>query len=172
MESRLILQNIVRFAVLTLVQILILNNINISGYAIPYLYLLFILMLPTGMGKIAMLLAAFVCGLAIDVFSNMLGFHTFSCTMVAFARILFADRILTRNEPVVISTPSIYTVKTQYFIGYLLVLTAIFYLTFFSLELFDSHGFWRLLLSITLSTLLTVVLALISQILFMKRPHE
>lgn len=172
MNSRLVIQNIVRFFVLMLVQILILNNVNLSGYAIPYLYVLFILMLPTNTGKIAMLLLAFLCGLTADIFSNMLGFHSFACTLVAFARILFADRILTRNEAVIIDTPSVYTVKAQYFISYLLVLLSIFYLTFFSLELFDSHGLFRLLLSTVLSTLLTVVLALLSQFLFIKRPHE
>lgn len=171
MNSRLIIQNTVRFFVLVLVQILILNNVNISGLAIPYLYLLFIIMLPTNTGKIAMLLLGFFCGLAIDIFSNMLGFHTAACTLVAFCRIAFADRILTRNEAVVIDTPSIYSVKTTYFINYLLLLTAIFYVSFYALELFDSHGFFQLLLSSILSTILTALLMLLSQMLFLKRPN-
>lgn len=172
MSSRLVIQNIIRFLTLILVQLLILNNVNLSGYAIPYLYVLFILMLPTNTGKIPLLLLAFLCGMTIDIFSNMLGFHTFACTLVAFARILFADRILTRNEAVIIATPNYYAVKPQYYISYLAVLLAIFYFTLFSLELFDSHGFFRLLLSTLLSTLLTSVLALLSQLLFIKRPHE
>ena len=171
MSSRLVIQNIVRFFALMLVQILILNNVNISGFAIPYLYLLFILMLPTNTGKISMLLLGFVCGLTIDIFSNMLGFHTAACTLVAFCRIIFADRILTRNEAVVIATPSIYSVKPAYFVNYMLVLTAIFFFTFYALELFDSHGFFRLLFSTILSTLLTATLMLLSQLLFIKRPN-
>lgn len=171
MNSRLVIQNIIRFIVLVLAQILILNNVNISGFAIPHLYLLFILMLPTNTGKIPMLLLGFLCGLTIDIFSNMLGFHTAACTLVAFCRILFADRILTRNEAVIIATPSIYSVKPSYFINYMLLLTGIFYLAFYALELFDSHGIFRLLLSTLLSTLLTSLLILLSQTLFMKRPN-
>lgn len=171
MNSRLVIQNIIRFVTLILFQLLILNNVNISGFAIPYIYLLFILMLPTNTGKIPLLLMGFLTGLTVDMFSNMLGFHTFACTLVAFCRILFADRILTRNEAVVIDTPSIYSVKPQYFINYLLLLTAIFYFTFFALELFDSHGFFRLLFSTLLSTLLNTLLILFAQMLFMKRPN-
>lgn len=171
MSSRLVIQNIIRFLVLMLVQILILNNVNLSGFAIPYLYLLFILMLPTNTGKVPLLLLGFFCGLTVDIFSNMLGFHTAACTLVAFCRILFADRILTRDEAIVIATPSIYSVKPAYFINYMLILTGIFFLAFYGLELFDSHGFFRLLLSTILSTLLTALLILLSQLLFLKRPN-
>ena len=39
-------KNILRFLFLVLFQVLILNNIQFSGYINPYLYVLFILMLP------------------------------------------------------------------------------------------------------------------------------
>ena len=172
MDSKLVIQNAVRFILLMLFQILILNNVNLSGYAIPYLYIMFILMLPTYTGKVSLLLCAFACGFCMDVFSNMLGFHTFSCTLIGLLRIAFADRILTRNEAVDIAIPSIHAVKPQYFVGYLLVLTGAFYFVFYSLELFGSEGMGRLLLSVILSTLLTSVMVLLAQMLFLKRPQR
>ena len=126
MDSRLILQNILRFLLLVLFQALILNNVHMGGFVVPFIYILFIAMLPVGMNRVGLLFLAFVTGLIMDVFCNMPGFHAFACTLIAFCRITFADRILTRNEAVEIPTPSIHSVKPQYFIGYLIVLTAIF----------------------------------------------
>lgn len=48
-----LLRNSFLFVVLILVQILILDNLQLSSYAVPFLYVLFILMLPfatPGMG--------------------------------------------------------------------------------------------------------------------------
>ena len=41
-----IIRLLLRFMVLALLQIIVLNNIQLSGFINPYLYLLFILMLP------------------------------------------------------------------------------------------------------------------------------
>lgn len=172
MDSRLIFQNIIRFILLILFQILVLNNISFGGYAIPFLYILAILMLPVGIGNIPMLIIAFCTGLCIDLFSNMLGFHAFSCTLIAFCRILFADRILTRDEKITIDTPSIYATKPQYYIAFSILLTAIFFLSYFLIELFDSHNLWRLLLTTVLSTLLTCSLMYVYQLIFIKKKNK
>jgi hypothetical protein len=42
----IILKNIIRFVVLVLIQVAILNNIQVSGFVNPYMYILFILLLP------------------------------------------------------------------------------------------------------------------------------
>jgi uncharacterized protein YxeA len=42
---KMVLQNIVSFIVLVLVQVLVLNNIHFMGYINPYIYILFILLL-------------------------------------------------------------------------------------------------------------------------------
>lgn|SRR5574344_414097 len=167
--NNLLIQNILRFILLMLFQILVLNNVYLGGYINPYLYVLFILMLPTNLPRIPMLLLAFLSGLCIDIFSNMLGFHTFACTLVAFCRLAFADKILTRGEPVVIDTPSIHSVALQQFAFYLLLLFFIYNVAYFSLEIFNFHDFWTILLSALLSTLVTWVLALLCQTLFLRK---
>ena len=106
-----------RFVLLMALQLLVLNHVYLGGYVMPMLYVLFILMLPTDTGRIPMLLIAFGTGLLVDVMNNMLGFHALACTVVAMLRILFADRIRTRGEPVTIQTPSVYSVTPQYFIS-------------------------------------------------------
>ena len=105
-----------RFLLLMAIQLLVLNYVYLGGYVMPMLYVLFILMLPTGMKRIPLLLIAFGTGLLMDIMSNALGFHALACTVVAMLRIWFADSILTRNEPVTINTPSVFSVTPQYFI--------------------------------------------------------
>lgn len=170
--NNIVWRNIGRFVLLMLFQLLVLNNVYLGGYVMPMLYVLFILMLPTGMKRIPLLLIAFATGFIVDISNNVLGFHTLACTVVAMMRIWYADRILTRGEPVVISTPSIHTVTPQYFVSYLMLLLAAFYLIFYTTELFGSRGFWGVLLATVCSTVVTTILAVLYQLAFTKRKEE
>lgn len=161
-----------RFALLMLLQLLVLNHVYLGGYVMPMLYVLFILMLPTDTRRIPMLLIAFGTGLLMDIMNNMLGFHALACTVVAMLRILFVDRILTRNEPVVIVTPSIYSVTPQYYISYLMLLLAVFYLVFYTAELFGFRSFGGVLLASVCSTLATTLLAVLYQFVFIKKEDQ
>ena len=150
-----------RFALLLLIQLLVLNHVFLGGYTF--------LMLPTNMKRIPLLLIAFGTGLLVDVMNNMLGFHALACTVVAMMRILFADRILTRGEPTAIDRPSIYSVSPQYFISYMLILVASFYLIFFTVELFGFRSFGSVLLATIFSTVVTSLLAVLYQFIFLKK---
>lgn len=167
--KNLVWRNIGRFVLLMLVQLLVLNNVYLGSYVMPMLYLLFVLMLPTSLKRIPMLLIAFGTGLLVDIMTGALGFHALACTAVAMARILFADRILTRGEEVTVSVPSFYSVTLQYFVAYVLLLTALFYLVLFMAELFSFHGLWDMLLATVCSTLATTLLAVVYQWIFLKR---
>lgn len=158
-----------RFVLLMALQLLVLNHVYLGSYIMPMLYVLFILMLPTDMKRIPLLLVAFATGLVMDVMNNMLGFHALACTVVAMLRILFANRILTRGEPIVVTIPSIYSVTPQYFISYLMLMLAAFYMVFFLLELFGFMGFGNMLLATLLSTLTTTLLTVIYQFVFLKK---
>lgn len=160
---------IARFVLLMLIQLLVLNYVYLGGYVMPMLYLLAILMLPTDMKRIPLLLIAFGTGLLVDIMNNMLGFHALACTVVAMMRILFADRILTRGESTVISTPSVYSVSPQYFVSYLLILLAGFYLVFFSIEMFGFRSFSSILVATVASTLATALLSILYQFIFLKK---
>lgn len=170
--NKLVWRNIGRFVLLMLMQLLVLNNVYMGGYVMPMLYVLFVLMLPTSLKRIPMLLIAFATGLLVDIMSGALGFHALACTLVAMVRILSADRLLTRGENVVIDTPGIYSVTPQYFIGYVMLLLALFYLVFFSIELFGFRGLGGVLLATVCSTVVTTLLVVLYQVVFVKRKEE
>ena len=167
--NKLVWRNIGRFVLLMLMQLLVLNNVYLGGYVMPLLYVLFILMLPTSLGRVPMLLTAFGTGLLVDIMSGALGFHALACTVVAMMRIVFADRILTRGENVVIETPSVFSVTPQYYISYQLILTGVFYLVFYLAELFSFRGLGDVLLATVCSTVVTTLLAVLYQAAFVRK---
>lgn len=170
--NNLVWRNIGRFMLLVACQLFVLNNVYLGGYVLPMLYVLFIFMLPTGMSRIPLLLVAFATGLTIDLMSNVLGLHALACTACAMMRILFANRILTRGEPIEISTPTISTVTPQYYVTYLLIMYSGYYLVYFISELFGSRGFGDMLLATLCSTLCSTLLAVVYQLIFNKRKNE
>ena len=78
-----ILKNIIRFVVLVFIQVAILNNIQISGFINPYMYVLFILLLPFETPNWILLVLSFFLGLSIDIFSNTLGMHASASVFMA-----------------------------------------------------------------------------------------
>ena len=88
MNNTLIL-NIVRFIFLLAAQILIFNNINLFGYINPYPYILFILLYPVNSNRAGLLVASFILGLTIDLFTNSGGIHAASCLILAYVRPVF-----------------------------------------------------------------------------------
>ena len=55
-----ILKHTIRFFILASIQILVLNNVQISGYINPFVYILFIMLLPPKMPKAIVLILAFI----------------------------------------------------------------------------------------------------------------
>ena len=170
--NNIVWQNIGRFVLLMLLQLLVLNYVYLGGYVMPMLYVLFIIMLPTNTGRIPMLLIAFCTGLLVDIMAGMLGFHALACTVVAMLRIWFAGLIIARGEPVVFDTPSIRTGAPQHCVAYMLLLLAVFYLVFYTAEIFSFRGFGGVLLATVCSTLVTARLAVLYQMVFIRKKEE
>src|ERR1035438_10242339 len=80
-----VVRNIIRFLVLILVQVIVLNNIQLNGFINPYIYILFI-MLPFETPGWLLLVLSLVTGLTVDMFSNTLGMHAAACVFLGFCR--------------------------------------------------------------------------------------
>lgn len=169
--NKLILPNILRFVILIILQILVLNYVYLGGYMIPFIYLLAVLMLPTRIGRIPLLLIAFGSGMLIDIFCAVPGFHAFSCTMMAMTRIIFGHSMLERDNPAGIEVPNMVTVPLPVLAGYFLVMSLIYCFTYFLLESFCFGNFLWMMLSVLLSALATCALMLLYQLLIPKK-HE
>ena len=155
----IVLQNIFRFLILVLFQVLVLNNIQFLGYINPYIYILFILSLPYQTPRWFTLILAFVIGLSIDTFSNTMGMHAFAAVMIAFLRtgiIKLFTAIEEGNNP----TPSFHTFGVSAYIKYVISMVVIHHATLFFLEAFTLANFWIMSFKIVLSSVITILLIL------------
>ncbi len=156
-------QNVVRFLILVLLQALVFNNIEISGYIIPYIYILFIILLPFETSAAAMLLWGFALGFSIDIFAEKIGMHTASTVFIAFMRPFVLSIFAPREGYEKATNPRIYYYGLTWFVKYSLVIIFLHHLTYFYIEMFSIHDFFITLFRVVLSTLFTAAFIILSQ---------
>ena len=169
MTSRTVFFNIIRFFFLIFFQVLILNHINLSGYINPYFYIYFILLLPFDTPKWMLLIAAFILGLSVDIFTNTIGLNASACVMMAFARPLVISAISSGPESLLGDTPSLRNQGAKWFLYYAVSLIMIHHFTLFYLEIFRFNEFLATFVRVLLSSAFTLMLVLISEYLLYPR---
>ncbi|MEP7263971.1 MAG: rod shape-determining protein MreD [Bacteroidota bacterium] len=166
-----IIRIILRFLVLISIQVLVLNNIQLGGFINPFLYVMFILMLPVRMPKGVLLIVALITGLIIDMFSNTMGMHAAACLLMGYLRPGWLRIIAPRDGYETDAIPSVKRYGFQWFIVYASVLIFAHHLFLFYLEVFRFGEFFSTMLRVVLSTLVTLLLIMLSQYLF-TRPED
>lgn len=167
-----ILVLLLRYVILVGVQVTILNNIQLSGYINPYLYVLFILLLPVKFPKIPALLIAFVIGLTIDIFTNTIGIHAGASVFMAYTRPFVLKLFSPRDGYDTDASPNIKDLGLQWWIAYSTVLVFIHHFALFYLEAFRFSDFFNTFSRVLLSSVATLILILITQLLFGKSKLE
>ncbi len=163
-----IIKNFSRFFLLVLVQILVLNNIQLSGYINPYLYVLFILMLPLDTPKWMLLIFSFLLGLSVDIFSNSSGMHAAAAAFMGYSRPFVLNIIKPRGGYEFTSKPSIRDMGINWFIAYAGILILLHHLVYFFIEIFRFGEFFSIFSRVVLSSVFTLILAIIVQLIFSK----
>lgn len=167
--SNVYLRNTIRFVVLVLVQVFILNNMNINGYLNPYIYVLFILMLPVRINKSLLLILAFITGLTIDFFGNSLGLHAAATVLLAFARPGILSLMFKNTDFDVDEAAAVNRIGIRQFLAYSFVLILLHHTSLFLLEAFTFRDFHLILYKVLLSSILSTLIIMISVLLFSKR---
>lgn len=148
-----IFKNIFRFIVLILLQVLIIQNINLSGYIILLPYILAIIILPFETHRLIVLFAAFLLGVSIDYFYNSSGLHAAACTILGFSRYYVLKYVAPREGYDVGVRPIIEDMGLEWFIRYAGTLIIIHHFFLFYLEIFRLSDFFSTLLRVILSSL-------------------
>ncbi|RZJ19948.1 MAG: rod shape-determining protein MreD [Acinetobacter sp.] len=160
MNSKTILLSIFRWIVLLFVQIFLLRNLSFYNLSTPFVYVLFILVLPFRIPNLLLFLIAFGTGLTLDAFYDTMGVHASACVALAFVRILFISVSLNRDaidEP----EPSLGNMGFKWFSIYAVLCIFVHHLVLFFLEAFKlselAYTLGRSLLSVVF-TMFTVLL--------------
>jgi len=86
MKTNEFLITVLRFILLILVQVILLNNINLMGYVNPYIYLIFIILYPFDSSRELLIFLSFLLGITIDIFDNSGGIHAAASVFTAYIR--------------------------------------------------------------------------------------
>lgn len=152
-------QNIIRFIVLILLQIIVFNNINLLGYVNPYIYIVFLILYPVNANRYGLLIAGFLLGLTMDMFSDSGGIHSAACLFLAYFR-PFAFKVAFglsyEYQTIKISKEPI--VKQFVFVS---IVVLVHHLVLFLLEAFSLALVGKALLKVLFSGIITLIFSLL-----------
>jgi rod shape-determining protein MreD len=164
-----LIKNILLFIFLVLTQVLIFNNIELGGFLNPYVYVLFILLLPFDIPGWFLLLVGFGLGLTVDIFSETLGMHTAATVLMAYLRPAVLRTFSPREGYEAGSLPRVHYYGLQWFIQYTVVLVFAHHAMLFLTEMFRFQDIFAILLRIILSTLFSASIIVLSQFIVFKK---
>ena len=154
---------------LLFLQVVILSNMNASKYVFPFVYVLFLLILPKSTPRWLLLLIGFGMGSIVDAFLHSYGSHAFSCTIIAFIRpyllATVAPQDFSSDEGII----SVYDLGFQKYLLYAGVLVVIHHLFIFLIDELRVGSFFLLIKQLFVSSLVTVFLMLCLQYIFNKK---
>lgn len=141
---------------LILLQILVLNNIQFSGFVNPYVYIMFILLLPSATPAWLVLIISFLTGLTIDLFTGSPGMHASATLLAGFSRPFVLRFIAPRDGYESGSDLSMAAYGLRWFFIYAATIVLIHHTALFFLEVFRFTDFFRTIFRILVSSLFTI----------------
>jgi rod shape-determining protein MreD len=149
------------FILLVLLQVLVFNNIQFSGYINPYVYLMFILLLPVEIPAWLLLLLSFITGVIIDYFSGSPGIHSSATVLAGFVRPYVLRVISPRDGYDSGASPSMISYGFRWFLTYTLIIVLVHHTALFYFEVFRLTDFFRTMLRVILSSLFSIIFILL-----------
>lgn len=160
------LLNILRFVVLVVAQVLIVNHIRLGGFVHPYIYLIFVMLLPINIPGWQLLISGFGIGLVIDLFMGTLGMHAGATTVMAFCRPSIIKLVSGTQKFENIKEPNVNQLGFPWFVRYTICMVMVHNFTLFMFEGFSFHLVGQAILRILISVPVSVFLILLILYLF------
>ncbi|PVW17217.1 rod shape-determining protein MreD [Marixanthomonas spongiae] len=167
MQNNAILINALRFVLLVLLQVLLLNHINFLGYINPYGYILFIVLFPLDGNKGLLIFLSFLLGFSIDIFGDSGGVHAAASVLIAYVRpwiLKFSFGISYEHNNI-----KIYKTSMAQRFSYISILVLLHHIILFSLEVFNFSHILLILKSTLFSGIFTILLLMSLLILFSRK---
>lgn len=153
----------IRFVLLMLVQGLIVKNINLGIFINPFIYVLFIIILPFNMAKWLLLIIAFATGLVADMFYDTTGIHAAACTFTGYCKPYVFNLFSPRGGYESTKEPSVKDYGILWFLSVSTLLIVLHHVVLFYLEVFNFSEFFYTLLRVILSSVASVFFVLMGQ---------
>lgn len=157
------------FILLIILQLLLMDNIQFSGYINPYIYLLFIILLPFEAAPWLILILSFITGLSVDIFNGTPGLHTSATVVAGFVRPYLLRVIAPRDEYEQGGEPGIKIYGLRWFLIYVSAMVLFHHSVLFFVEVFRFEFFFTTLLRVILSSVFSIGFIMIIQSLIIRK---
>lgn len=167
-----IIRNIIRYILLVAVQVLIINNIELGRFINPFLYVLFIIILPFETPKWLVLFSAFIIGITIDMFTDTGGMHAAACVFMGYIRPGILKLFSPRDGYEFGTQPTVQYLGIPWFLSYAGILVLAHHLILFYVEIFRFSEFFSTFFRVIISSLFTLLLVIVTQYLFYRKKNQ
>lgn len=159
------------FAAAVLLQVFLFDNLSISVYLNPLVYIIFIVLLPLDAQPVTLLGAGLLLGVTMDFAMGAAGINTAATLPVAMLRPTLSGVLCGRENVREGGIPSPGRLGSRKFFGYLLTLTLIHHTIFFLLEALSWSLLGHTLVRIVISSAVTAAFGwIITRIFTAKLP--
>lgn len=155
-----------RFLVLIAVQVFVVKFLQLGPFINPFIYILFILLLPFETPPWLGMIVSFLTGLTVDVFYDTQGINAAACTFIGFMRPGVLKLLAPRDGYEFSTQPTMQYQGRAWFMSYAGIMIFTHHLLVFFIEIFRFDEILTTLLKVILSSAATFVLILIIQFLF------
>lgn len=159
------LEYAVFFLIMILLQVFLFNNLDLSVYIHPIVYIAFIIMLPMETPAIAVLLLGLLTGVTMDVMSGAAGLNTIATLFTSFTRPLLLNLLVGKDETKEGGIPSPQRLGFAKFLRYISIVVFIQCFIFFTFESLSWQYYHLTLLRIVLSSLVSIIFVWLAQML-------
>lgn len=154
---------VIYFFMYLLIQVMLLKQLVLFNTAFCLLYVAFILLLPIETNPLALMLAGFLLGFAIDIFYDSLGLHALSLVLVAYARNFWLTTITPQGGYDAGEGPTLAVNGLQWFMVYSLPLVFIHHFVLFFTEAGGFGIFWYTMSKVIASMMFTMTIIVLLQ---------
>jgi len=132
-----ILNRVILFIVLFLLQVLICNQILLFNVAVPIIYIYCIIRLPLGVGQSLLYTLAFFMGLCVDIFSDTPGMNSTAVLVLAALKKPILLSFVQRDDEINNLIPGISDMGIRIYAKYLFTMVMLYCIVYFSIEFFS-----------------------------------
>ncbi|MEG2370030.1 MAG: rod shape-determining protein MreD [Alistipes sp.] len=147
----------VLFVTTLLLQVYLFDNLQISVYLNPLIYIAFIVLLPIETPPVVVLLSGVMTGVLMDWTMGAAGVNTIATVLVAFLRHPVLRMLCSRDTVRDGGIPSSYQLGTGVFLRYLLIMVLLHHAVFFLMESLSWVPILRTLLRVMVSSTVSIL---------------
>lgn len=158
--DRQIIENIILFTILILVQVLACNHIMLFGVAIAFVFIYAIIRLPMDLNINWVLTWAFSAGFIVDMFSDTPGVNALACTIIAMIRKPMLYAYVPRDDRTKNIVPSLQSLGFNVYGKYLFSMSTTYCLLAFVIEYFNFANVKEIVIMTLSSAIFTFLILL------------